>query len=315
MSIIRQRQKNLIMAWLLGVAMSGGVVLIILVFNSFDIDSIINKKQEEEVEKISIYVASKTIEKGTTIERAHLELVDYDEDLVPKEIVLETGSIIGSKALVKLSAKTPITSTFLYKKEEIQDDVREREYKMIYLPSKLKEGQYVDIRIGFPTGQDYIIASHKRIEDLNMNENESIVWLHLNEEELLSMSSAIVDAYIHEGTKIYMTTYLVPELQKKAKVNYPVNEKISDLILNNPNIVYSASIELETRKRQELEKALKEMKPEEKALVEAEQINSIEETISRLRNQSNINIIDNTQSINEEKKENENINTLISNEY
>ncbi len=49
----------------------------------------------------------------------------------------------------------------------------------------MKKSDFVDVRIKFPTGQDYILLSKKKVEDLSNNR----VWYHMNEKEILSMSS------------------------------------------------------------------------------------------------------------------------------
>ncbi len=44
------------------------------------------------------------------------------------------------------------------------DDVRKQEYNVIVLPTQIQTGDYVDIRLSMPNGQDYIVASKKNVE-------------------------------------------------------------------------------------------------------------------------------------------------------
>ncbi|GJM69319.1 hypothetical protein HMSSN036_15350 [Paenibacillus macerans] len=78
----------------------------------------------------------------------------------------------------------------------------------------------MDIRIQFPTGQDYILLSKKKIEALA----PGTVTVTLGEAEILSLSSAIVDAYLHKAS-IYALTYVEPYLQGKSTPTYPATAR------------------------------------------------------------------------------------------
>jgi hypothetical protein len=293
MSIIRQRQKNLLMAWLLGVIMTGGIIFIVFVFCNVDINDVLDKgetqSQIQEVKKQQIYVAAKDIKRGKTIEKTDIKVTEYEEEQVPTYIVESTDQIIGKKALVDISIKTPLTKSIIYKEGKINKDLREQEFALIYLPSKLEKEQYVDVRISFPTGQDYIIISKKKVQDISRTELTSTIWLHLNEEERLTMNSAIVDAYLNEGTKIYSITYVEPQIQEKALVNYPVSNVVLDLMKTNPNILLEAERELSLRKRKDLDNALKALSGEDKKLVSRGEMNPIEEKLEKNVKNTNIN--------------------------
>ena len=46
--------------------------------------------------------------------------------------------------------------------EMLLSDVRTQEYNMITLLSQLQTGDFVDIRLRLPSGQDYIVVSKKQ---------------------------------------------------------------------------------------------------------------------------------------------------------
>jgi hypothetical protein len=281
------------MAWLLGVIMTGGIIFIVFVFCNVDINDVLDKgetqSQIQEVKKQQIYVAAKDIKRGKTIEKTDIKVTEYEEEQVPTYIVESTDQIIGKKALVDISIKTPLTKSIIYKEGKINKDLREQEFAMIYLPSKLEKEQYVDVRISFPTGQDYIIISKKKVQDISRTELTSTIWLHLNEEERLTMNSAIVDAYLNEGTKIYSITYVEPQIQEKALVNYPVSNVVLDLMKTNPDILLEAERELSLRKRKDLDNSLKALSEEDKKLVSRGEMNPIEEKLEKNVKNTNIN--------------------------
>ena len=51
------------------------------------------------------------------------------------------------------------------KPEDIKtlDDLRKQEYNMLVLPSQLATGEYIDIRLALPTGQDYVVLGKKKV--------------------------------------------------------------------------------------------------------------------------------------------------------
>ncbi|WMT42914.1 hypothetical protein RE628_11870 [Paenibacillus sp. D2_2] len=102
----------------------------------------------------------------------------------------------------------------------------------IQLPGELKQKDVVDIRIQFPTGQDYILLSKKRVESLS----PGVVTSTLNEEEILLLSSGIVDAYLHKAS-IYALKYVEPYLQREAIMTYPPSDAVLQVIRKDPNIV------------------------------------------------------------------------------
>lgn len=165
-------------------------------------------------------------------------------------------------------ANTQLTEALVYKEEMVTDDLRALEYGFIHLPSKLKSADYVDIRIQFPNGEDYIIMAKKKVEDVQ----GVTLWMNNDEGEILSMSSAMVDAFLHEG-KIYATTYVDGTMQESLQMTYPVNEAVRSLIISSPNIVNRAKLHLEKQNRAILESNL--------SLFDAENAKKVRETESQ----------------------------------
>lgn len=146
-------------------------------------------------------------------------------------------------AKVTMKKNTLITTELLSKSDNpVQNDVRKQEYNMLVLPMDLVTGDYVDVRIMLPSGQDYIIVSKKEVEIPQVNgvDSEDTVWMNLSEDEILHMSCAIIEAYQVRGSKIYVTKYTEAGMQDAATPTYPVNESTSRLLQNDPNILERA---------------------------------------------------------------------------
>lgn len=152
-------------------------------------------------------------------------------------------------AKVDLDANTLLTSTTIARGELIKDDLRIQEYNIITLPTQLTTGDIIDIRLRLPSGQDYIVLSHKEVEIPIANGVESLdcIWLNLSEIETLTMSNAIVEAYKIEGAKLYATKYVEAGNQEAAVQTYLPSQEVINLIKADSNIVEIAKNELASR--------------------------------------------------------------------
>ena len=153
-------------------------------------------------------------------------------------------------AKVDMNANTLITTDLISKSDNmVQDDVRKQEYNMVVLPIDLTTGDYIDIRVMFPNGQDFIVVSKKEVEIpvIGNVESEDTIWVNLSEDEILHMSCAIVDAAQVNGAKIYATKYTEPGMQQAATPTYPINESTSQALTNDPNVLERAMNAIRTR--------------------------------------------------------------------
>lgn len=197
-----------------------------------------------------------------------------------------TKEDIGKYAIIDIAANTPIMKVMLTE-EIIKDDLREQEFNMILLPSNIKKDQYIDLRIGFSNGEDYIVLSKKKVRDIDLNTNT--IWLWMDEQDILTASSAIVDAYLHKATKLYTVIYVEPSIQKPALPTYPVNQSVLAIMQENPNIVAEAQEALSLDTRQYLEERLAQLSAEDIANVDQgikEEYTNRDEKIMDDQNQS-----------------------------
>lgn len=209
----------------------------------------------------SILVLAKDLQPGSKIEEMDLMIVQFDKDLIPEGALSNKEDVIGKELKIGKTATTIITENDVYEKNNLKADQRERQFSYISLPDKLISGDYVDIRILFPTGQDYIVLSKKRITDLEkvLDTNNTItkqtIWTILDEEEIKRMGSAVVDAYVNGG-EIYANEYIEPYLQEAAQVNYPENANVLAYITEDVGIIDLAAHNLEVKLRSDLESSL-----------------------------------------------------------
>lgn len=257
-----QRKAN--NSFLLGILITLLITGIIIAFLIYQISNLNKEIKDIEAEKVYAYVVADTIKSGETLDDTKLV---YDEitlggvdtsNLVTTlnmETVLDptTGDEIDvytQKAKVDLNPGTVLTNDLLYEDEALTSDVRTQEYNVIIPQSQLQTGEYIDVRLRLPDGQDLIVVSHKQVtipefEDGTLSTNNLL--MDLNEEEILMMSCAIVESYQMNGSMLYATKYVEPGIQDAATPTYLPNDVTITLIHNDPNIVQEAKNELITR--------------------------------------------------------------------
>lgn len=211
----------------------------------------------------TVYVANRDISGGEV-------LVDGDNVILQTiSSNLEADSYVsaeelGSTCIVSIPAGTPIMDVMV-KNEKIEKDSRDYEISVVNLMTDQMEHDYVDIRIMFPNGEDMVVLSKKKIEDLNL---ESCVFnTKLNEEEIQRMASATIDAYSISGTYLYTTRYVEENIQEEAIPTYVVRQETLEVIYESPNVLTNAQYTLNKEARENLEMRLFGLTEEQLAAV------------------------------------------------
>lgn len=247
---INPMQRKARNSFLLGMLLMLVIALIVVGILFMQIQGM--KKQEQQIAKNSkiVYMLKRDIKSGENITSADVEPKTIETNIANSEIA-QTADLIDEKTIAKIDlpkgsfvAKSMITTI----DEKVTNDLRIQEFNMILLPTDLSKNDYIDIRITFPNGQDYIVVSKKRVIQLSQN----TVFIKLTEDEILTMSNAIVDAYIKEGSNLYANKYEDPGIQTAATPTYPVNNDVLGIISSNPNIVEQARNALWKRYQKEL---------------------------------------------------------------
>ena len=270
-----QRKAN--NSFLLGILITLLITGAIIAFLLLQLSKLNEEKKKTEAQRVYTYVVTSEIKSGTEIQASQVQggvemiLATSSETIYDSRIKdSKTGGYkieadgtytvkpfsAGLKAKVDLHPGTVITSDLTYTDELIASDIRRQEYNVITLPSQIETGEYVDIRLRLPNGQDYIVISHKQvtIPQINGIDSENCVWLDLSEIEILNMSGAIVEAYRMNGAKLYATRYIEAGIQEAATVTYLPSDEIIALMAKDPNAVQEAKNALFSRNNNSEEK-------------------------------------------------------------
>lgn len=213
--------------------------------------------QDQQLKK-NFWIPMSNVSKGSVLEQENFTEFTYKAEMDTSQFMDESD--FGKIALCDLPSGEPVMKSSLLK-EDVSDDVREEEFNMFFLATNLITGDVIDLRIQFTNGEDYIVLAKKRIRDINLGNNT--LWIWLNEEEMNRISSAIVDAYLHKGTKLYTVTYVEPSIQEASKVTYPVNLSVREVMASNPNILAEAKNALAQEPRESLNERLNRISEED----------------------------------------------------
>lgn len=192
----------------------------------------------------TVYTLKSDIKSGQPITIADLTTKTLVTDLSTSEIVNASNLTENTVAKIDLGKGSILTQSMIVEQdEEVVDSQRVQEFNMITLPTDLTTNDYVDIRFVLPNGQDYIVVSKKRV----IQSSENTIFIKLSEDEIVTMSNAIVEAYITQGSMLYATKYVDPGIQAASIPTYTVSKEVLDLIETNANITQEAKNVLYSR--------------------------------------------------------------------
>lgn len=238
-------QKKARTSFLLGVLITLIIAAIVIAFLILQISKM--KKEQEAIVYKTVYVLSQDVTSGDNL-NGKAKLLKVESTYAPNNAITteNQGSYIkeGSTAKISLRAGTVLTTDMVNAEgKENTADVRTQEYNMVILPSQLVEGETVDIRLRLPSGEDYIVLSKKYIKQTD----SETIWIDVSEEEILTMSNAVVEAYRMEGALLYATTYLDAGMQNAATPTYIASQDVISLMNSDPNITVTAMNALSQR--------------------------------------------------------------------
>lgn len=212
----------------------------------------------EQYSYASLFVLTRDVPAGEelTADMIRVQRVQSAENLSDVQSFTEED-LLGKRLKVSLTKGAALSTDVVYEGAPVADDERRVELRQVDLPQTLRENEYVDIRIAFPNGEDYLVVGHKRVYRMIRDDEGEVLALQLRllEEELLRYQAACVDAKMYEDTGLYAVQY-TGEFQPAAQVYYPVNRAVFRLLQWDPNIAELFVVEEEQERRALLETEL-----------------------------------------------------------
>lgn len=200
-------------------------------------------EQEEEIilldEDIAYYESlmtdtfcfNKEMQAGSVITGDDIETRQSTVDTTPLDIFTNIDDIIGKTVKVSCTEGTIISQSIVL---DIPLKANERELDIVLdeVPIALEEGDFVDIRISFPLGQDYIALSHKKV----IGVYDNVLKIIIDQKDIYTYEAMKTDASIYIATKLYAIKYIEPGVQTAAITYYPVSREIMKTMLLDENI-------------------------------------------------------------------------------
>ena len=240
-------QRKTRQSFLLGVIITLLLAAIVIFFLYNQVKKLKEELESEAKQKYTVSVLKQNVKSGQKLTIDMFEQREVTRNAVPDNAT-NVATVEGIPiAKIDLNANTVLTTTMIEPEaEKTTNDIREQTYNMISLPIDLVSGDYVDIRIMLPNGTDFIVLPKIKITipDVEGTYLTDTIKVNINEEQLLTMSSAIVEAYKIEGAKLYAIKYTEPGIQETATITYEPRSDIKTLIKNDPNIVERAMTSL-----------------------------------------------------------------------
>ena len=196
--------------------------------------------------------AGTTLEDGINVEKKQIYFS------LPESAFI-TEDDLGLPLINTVADGTPVLECMVAHDDATEGD-REYEVRVANMMTSQAENDLVDIRILFPNGKDYVVASKKRVQNLNFD-TASFSCL-MNEEEMLRMGAATIDAFTISGTHIYTVRYTEGTLSEETIPTYPVRAEVIALMDEDPNVVTRAQDTLNAAIRANLERSLASLSKE-----------------------------------------------------
>lgn len=249
-------QKKARNSFLLGMIITLIICILIAVLVYLLVIAPQSNKEDERGEEVTAYVLSQDVKSGQEVTSSMFKPISVYSSMVPSNYITgteiqtlnsqtdENGNVAPVVAKVDIPQNTVLTTALISRSDQLTTDAtRYAEYNMLMLPTTLAVGDFIDIRITFPNGQDFIVVSKKEVKSILGN----TVGIELSEQEILMLESAIVEAYIMSSTKMYVIQYVEPGNQAAAAETYTPTSEVVRLINNNPNIEQEAREALANR--------------------------------------------------------------------
>ena len=247
----RKIRNSFLFGFLVAVIIAAVVVALLYMRVKGLKEEIVKIQKENEVALVQVYAVTQDVQKDEILTASEdadqkFALISVPAQQVPDNAITqanldklykdENSDEYQMTAKLDLSKNTVLTTDMVEKSNE-SGTFRMGEYTMISLPSKLEEGDYIDIRIAYSTGADFVILSKMKVQSCNTNS----IWLKVSESQLLLLNNAIIESYIIDGTKLYATQY-TNSAQAELNSTYVPNPTVVSLIQANSFTEYDKNV-------------------------------------------------------------------------
>lgn len=223
---IQRKTRNAFLSGMLIMLLIAAVIFAVLYFTVFS-DMFVGTTGTGGT--VYAYKLISEIKSGEKIDASKIEKVKVAANNLPTDYINESIDVTAYKSKINLKAGTVLSASLLYSGEGLADSTRLIEYNMLTLPSNLAVGDYIDVRFTMPSGQNYIVLSKKQVKNIQ----GTTITLYLTEDEILMMTSAIIESYVMKASNLQAIQYVQAGIQESSTPTYSVNSDVYQLIMSN----------------------------------------------------------------------------------
>lgn len=197
-----------------------------------------------------VYRLKEKVKAGDACLLDNLELVEIPSSSFTKGMCDPDRSYDGLTYKIDFPAGTIIMEDMLTD-IEISNLTRYMDVILDEMPIGLEVGDYIDIRIAFPLGQDYIVLPKKKVAQIS----GQTVKIICEEKDFYMIESCKTDMALFKATRLYASQYVEAGIQTAAEGYYPVTLEILKTMITDPNMTTGDFAET-LEEREELEEQL-----------------------------------------------------------
>ena len=184
-------------------------------------------------ELTTVYEVSTKVYSGKEIKESDLIPVSVPQSTCDVASITDMSQLVGKFYKVDIMPGTILSSDMLMEEKSETDKIYSREITLTSIPVSTLVGDYIDIRMILPNGEEYVVLSHEQIKRLY----DTTITLHVSEEENAILNSVFADLGSYNAyVLVYATKYLEPGKDTDTVAFYPVQHEMENYILYNPNI-------------------------------------------------------------------------------
>ena len=215
----------------------------------------LNASLAEIGELVPAYTVGTNVPSGKEIEESDLVPIEVPLSMATN-LVQDSSELVGKHFKIEMTAGSVITTDCVYE-EVITSDMRYYDLIVDVVPIGLEPGSFVDIRIKYGTGADFVGISHRRVVEVNGN----ALKLVLTENDIHMYSSMLVDNIVYNedflatydvnedgklnesdridaiGSYIYAIEYVMGGVQESASDYYSPSTLVQGIMTKDPNIL------------------------------------------------------------------------------
>lgn len=181
----------------------------------------------------TVYEVNTRVYSGNPILETELVPVSVPTSTLSESSIEDINELIGKHYRVDINPGTILSKDMLMDEFDGTKEKYPRELTLTSLPVSTVVGDYIDLRMMLPNGEEYVIFSHKQIKRIY----GTTLTFFMSEEENAILNSAIQDLGNYSAyVIIYATKYLEPGNDTDTIAFYPVQHEVENFLRFNPNI-------------------------------------------------------------------------------